>query len=73
MRAIDHADRPHGAADENHFVLPALMQPLLGRAEGRTGLDGLRFSGRPYYWGRPWFLAPAIRYYRWHDSLGVGG
>ena len=48
-------------------------QQLLGRAEGRTGLDGLRFSGRPYYWGRPWFLAPAIRYYRWHDSLGVGG
>ncbi len=48
-------------------------QQLLGRAEGRTGLDGLRFSGRPYYWGRPWFLAPAIRYYRWHDSLSVGG
>ena len=34
MRAIDHADRPHGAVDENNFVLPALMQPLLGRAEG---------------------------------------
>ena len=48
-------------------------QQLLGRAEGRTGLDGLHFSGRPYYRGRPWFLAPAIRYYRWHDSLGVGG
>ena len=30
MRAIEHADRPHGAADENNFVLPALMQPLLG-------------------------------------------
>jgi quercetin dioxygenase-like cupin family protein len=34
MRAIDHADRPHGAANENNFVPPALMQPLLGRAEG---------------------------------------
>ncbi len=34
MRVIDHASRPHGAADEAHFVLPALMQPLLGRTEG---------------------------------------
>ena len=34
MRAIDHASRPHRAADEDHFVLPALMQPLLGRADG---------------------------------------
>ena len=34
MRAIDHASEPHGAADENHFVLPALMQPLLGRTHG---------------------------------------
>ena len=46
-------------------------QQVLGRAEGQTGLDGLRFSGRPYYWGWPWFLGSAIRYYRWHDSLGV--
>jgi glycine/D-amino acid oxidase-like deaminating enzyme len=44
-------------------------QQLLGRAEGRTGFDGLRFSGRPYYWGRPWFLGLAIRFYRWQDSL----
>ena len=34
MKAIDHASRPHGAADERHFVLPALMQPLLGRTDG---------------------------------------
>ena len=34
MRAIGHAGRPHGAADETHFVLPALMQPLLGRTDG---------------------------------------
>ena len=34
MKAIDHASRPHGAADESHFVLPALMQPLLGRTDG---------------------------------------
>ena len=34
MRAIDHASRPHRAADADHFVLPALMQPLLGRSDG---------------------------------------
>ncbi len=34
MKAIDHASRPHGSADEDHFVLPALMQPLLGRTDG---------------------------------------
>lgn len=34
MRAVDHVSRPHGAADENNFVFPALMQPLLGRGEG---------------------------------------
>ena len=34
MRAIDHANRPHDAADEKNFALPALMQPLLGRTDG---------------------------------------
>ena len=34
MRAIDHANRPHGAADERNFVLPALMQPLIDRTDG---------------------------------------
>jgi quercetin dioxygenase-like cupin family protein len=34
MKAIDHTDRPHRAVDEDHFVLPALMQPLLGRSDG---------------------------------------
>ncbi len=48
-------------------------QQLLGLAEGRTALDGARFPGRPYYWGRPWFLAPSIRYYQWRDNLGTAG
>ena len=34
MKAIDHASRPHGAVDESHFVIPALMQPLRGRTDG---------------------------------------
>ena len=42
-------------------------QQLLGLAEGGTALDGLRFRTRPFYNGNPWFLAPMILYYRWHD------
>ena len=40
---------------------------VLGSAEGRTAFDGLPFATRPFYSGRPWFLAPSIRYYRWRD------
>ena len=38
-----------------------------GQAEGATAFDGLPFPARPYYFGYPWFLAPAIAWYRWHD------
>lgn len=44
-----------------------LGQQVLGLAEGRTAFDGLTFQTRPLYTGRPWFLAPSIRYYRWRD------
>jgi glycine/D-amino acid oxidase-like deaminating enzyme len=40
----------------------------LGDSDGATALDDLPFPARPYYFGRPWFLAPSIAYYRWHDS-----
>ncbi len=40
---------------------------VLGNAAGRTAFDGLPFATRPFYSGRPWFLAPSIRYYRWRD------
>jgi len=45
-------------------------QQVLGRKEGTTAFDGLPFATRPYYWGRPWFLAPAVAYYRWRDRMG---
>ena len=32
--------------------------------------DGLAFPTRPFYRGNPWFLAPAIAYYRWRDRIG---
>lgn len=44
---------------------------VLGRAEGRTAFDGLRFQTRPLYRGRPWFLAGSIAWYRWRDRRNV--
>jgi glycine/D-amino acid oxidase-like deaminating enzyme len=46
-------------------------QQVLGRPEGRTAFDGLAFETRPLYGGNPWFLAPAIAYYRWQDQRPV--
>ncbi len=43
-------------------------QKLLGLAEGGSPLEQMKFETRPYYWGKPWFLAPWIRYYRWLDG-----
>jgi glycine/D-amino acid oxidase-like deaminating enzyme len=45
-----------------------LGQQVLGLDQGRTALDGVRFQTRPLYTGNPWFLAPAVWYYRWRDS-----
>jgi glycine/D-amino acid oxidase-like deaminating enzyme len=44
-----------------------LGQQVLGLAEGRTAFDGLDFQTRPWYRGKPWFLAPSMRYHRWRD------
>ncbi|GIK97309.1 MAG: oxidoreductase [Alphaproteobacteria bacterium] len=46
-------------------------QQVLGRAEGRTAFDGLRFQTRPFYSGNPWFLAPSVAWYRLRDRLGL--
>lgn len=45
-------------------------QQVLGKAEGATAFDDLPFESRPYYWGWPWFLAPAVAYYKWSDRMG---
>lgn len=42
-------------------------QQILGLSDGRTALDGVRFQTRPLYNGYPWFLAPAILYYKTID------
>lgn len=44
-----------------------LGQKVLGKQEGRTAFDGLRFPTRPLYTGKPWFLPAAVAWYRWQD------
>jgi glycine/D-amino acid oxidase-like deaminating enzyme len=46
-------------------------QQVLGQEAGRTALDGLAFQTRPFYTGKPWFLAASVRYYRWRDRRPV--
>ncbi len=46
-------------------------QQIAGLAEGRTALDGLPFPSRPYYQGKPWFLAPSVLAYRVIDAVGL--
>ncbi len=40
-------------------------------ADGKTPFDELRFPTMPFYYGRPWFLAPSILYYRLLDRIGL--
>ena len=42
---------------------------LLGREEGASAFDKARFQTRPLYSGKPWFLAPSVRYYQLLDRF----
>jgi glycine/D-amino acid oxidase-like deaminating enzyme len=42
---------------------------LLGHEEGASAFDKPRFQTRPLYSGKPWFLAPSVRYYQMLDRL----
>ena len=44
-----------------------VAQQLLGKPEGKTGFDNLKFQTRPFYKGNPWFLPATVAYYRWRD------
>ena len=76
-------DMPHiGQRDGVHYAMgycgsgvslasyfgQRIGQQVLGLPEGRSPLEQTSFQSRPYYWGKPWFLAPSIRYYRWKDA-----
>lgn len=42
---------------------------ILGKPEGKTPLRDLTFQTRPFYTGKPWFLAPSLAYYKLRDRL----
>ena len=42
---------------------------LLGSEEGACAFDKPRFQTRPLYSGKPWFLAPSVRYYQLLDRI----
>ena len=46
-------------------------QQMAELERGRTALDGLPFPARPYYLGKPWFLAPSVWAYRVLDAAGL--
>lgn len=46
-----------------------VAQQILGLKEGRTAFDRIDFPTRPFYTGRPWFLAASVAYYRWRDGF----
>ncbi|TCD15405.1 NAD(P)/FAD-dependent oxidoreductase [Oricola cellulosilytica] len=44
---------------------------VVGDPQGATAFQEPKFETRPLYAGRPWFLAPVVRYYRLLDSLNL--
>ncbi len=42
---------------------------VLGSKAGKTPLDGIPFTTRPFYHGFPWFLAPSMMAFRMLDAL----
>ena len=44
-------------------------QKVLGRSEGVTGFDSIKFPTRPLYNGKPWFLPATVAWYRYRDKL----
>jgi glycine/D-amino acid oxidase-like deaminating enzyme len=43
---------------------------VLGNDEGNTAFDDIKFQTRPFYGGKPWFLATAVAWYKFLDSMG---
>ena len=58
-----------GVGTASYFGM-RIGQRVLGLPEGVTALDDLPFETRPFYTGKPWFLAASVRWYRWRDRHG---
>ena len=46
-----------------------LGQQLLGETDGRIAFNDIPFQTRPFYTGKPWFLATAVQYYQLRDRF----
>lgn len=44
---------------------------ILGRPEGSSAFENQRFNAIPFYNGNPWFLPPAIAWYKFLDRFGL--
>lgn len=58
-----------GVARASYFGRMAALK-MLGRGEGKTELDGLEFSTRLFYNGKPWFLPYILRWHSFADRFG---
>jgi glycine/D-amino acid oxidase-like deaminating enzyme len=47
-----------------------IAHQVLGKEEGNTAFDDIKFQTRPFYGGKPWFLATAVAWYKFLDSMG---
>ena len=64
-----HYIKKYNRYEKRHSMTSAHCSPcFIGLKEGDSPLSHINFPTRPYYWGNPWFLAPAVRYYRWKDA-----
>ncbi len=46
-----------------------IAHKLLGHGEGDTAFDDLPFHTRPLYYGKPWFLASMVAWYKFLDRM----
>jgi len=46
-----------------------LGRQLLGDADAKIAFNDISFKTRPFYTGKPWFLASAVRYYQLRDRI----
>ena len=58
---------PSTSTSGNIHVMP--LAKLLGHGEGDTAFDDLPYPTRPFYHGKPWFLASAVAWYRLRDRM----
>ncbi len=59
-----------GIARASYYGRMAALK-MLDQSEGKTELDGLEFSTRPLYSGKPWFLPYILRWHSFVDRFGL--